>query len=121
MTGIGEGGSLLTLKLTRLNPTDPPRAPANPFKVRLTGETALVFHGMRKGEGVIKPGLLVDGWLVPGSADTAVRLEFLNRPSWPPKAGQPFPDLRLFDSKGRRVSFSSFKGKIVLVSFSAMT
>ena len=118
---IGEEGKLLTLKVFRLKQKSTPKRPTTLLKVSLTEETALVYLGMKKGKGVIEPGLLVDGWLVPKSADVAARLEFSTKPLWPPQVGKTFPNLRLLDSKGRRVSFSSFKGKYVLVGISAMT
>lgn len=35
--------------------------------------------------------------------------------SWPPKVGEPYPDLTLLDGEGRTVRLSSFKGKVLLI------
>ncbi len=37
------------------------------------------------------------------------------RPAWPPKVGEKFPDLKLVDQTGERVSMSSLKGKTIIV------
>jgi len=35
--------------------------------------------------------------------------------AWPPKVGQPFPDMTVLDHEGHRVLLSSFRGKVLLV------
>ncbi len=40
--------------------------------------------------------------------------------TWPPRLGQPYPDLRLVDQTGRTVTMSSFKGKVILVEYVGM-
>ena len=34
---------------------------------------------------------------------------------WPPRVGQPYPDLELLNHKGQTVSLSSYKGKLILI------
>ncbi len=43
------------------------------------------------------------------------------RGQWPPRVGQPFPDLRLRDQDGELVRLSSFKGKVLMVEMVGMT
>lgn len=40
---------------------------------------------------------------------------------WPPKLGEPYPDLELTDQSGRRVRLSSFKGRVLLIEPVGMT
>jgi hypothetical protein len=41
--------------------------------------------------------------------------------SWPPRPGQPYPDLALLDSNGNLFKLSSLKGKVILVEPVGMT
>ena len=41
--------------------------------------------------------------------------------SWPPRPGQPYPDLALLDSDGNLFKLSSLKGKVILVEPIGMT
>ncbi|HZZ19738.1 MAG TPA: hypothetical protein VFE25_10235 [Opitutaceae bacterium] len=41
--------------------------------------------------------------------------------TWPPKAGEPYPDLALMDSTGNLFHLSSLKGKVILVEPVAMS
>lgn len=50
------------------------------------------------------------------AAATEPKFEF-----WPPKHGERFPDLNLFDRNGRIVRLSSFKGKIIILEPVGMT
>ena len=34
---------------------------------------------------------------------------------WPPKLGEPYPDLLLIDASGRELRLSSLKGKVLLI------
>ncbi len=49
-------------------------------------------------------------WLGVGR-DAAAPLDF----DWPPKLGEPYPDLTLIDQNGRRTALSEFRGKVILV------
>lgn len=40
---------------------------------------------------------------------------------WPPKVGQPYPDLALYDHTGRRVQLSELRGKVLLIEPVGMT
>lgn len=40
---------------------------------------------------------------------------------WPPRIGEPYPDLRLVDQTGGTTSLSSFKGRVLLVEMVGMT
>ncbi len=40
--------------------------------------------------------------------------------AWPPRAGQPFPDVQLVDQTGKTVKISSFRGKVILVEYIGM-
>ncbi|MEK7483263.1 MAG: hypothetical protein AABZ60_02910, partial [Planctomycetota bacterium] len=35
---------------------------------------------------------------------------------WPPRVGEPYPDLKLMDQTGQEVQLSSFKGSVILIS-----
>jgi cytochrome oxidase Cu insertion factor (SCO1/SenC/PrrC family) len=41
--------------------------------------------------------------------------------SWPPAAGEPYPDVELFDHTGETVRLSDFSGKVLLVEAIGMT
>ena len=41
--------------------------------------------------------------------------------AWPPKVGEKYPDLKLIDQNGSRVSLSTFRGKIILLETVAMS
>ena len=40
---------------------------------------------------------------------------------WPPRVGEPYPDLHLVDQTGRVTALSSFKGRVLLVEMVGMT
>ncbi|HXJ37134.1 MAG TPA: hypothetical protein VMS22_24160 [Candidatus Eisenbacteria bacterium] len=40
---------------------------------------------------------------------------------WPPRVGEPYPDLHLVDQTGRLTALSSFKGSVILVEMIGMT
>ncbi|MFQ5960639.1 MAG: peroxiredoxin family protein [Candidatus Methylomirabilales bacterium] len=40
---------------------------------------------------------------------------------WPPRVGEPYPDLELFDQTGQKVRLSSFKGSVLLIEPVGMT
>jgi len=40
---------------------------------------------------------------------------------WPPRLGEPYPDLHLVDQTGRMTTLSSFKGRVILVEMIGMT
>jgi len=40
---------------------------------------------------------------------------------WPPRVGEPYPDLQLLDQTGTRRRLSSFKGRVLLVEMIGMT
>ena len=40
---------------------------------------------------------------------------------WPPKVGEPYPNLKLMDQNGKRVSLASLKGKVILIEPIGMT
>lgn len=57
-------------------------------------------------------------------AQTAPEPETTTEPKiefWPPKHGERFPDLSLFDRNGRIIRLSSFKGKIIILEPVGMT
>jgi hypothetical protein len=41
--------------------------------------------------------------------------------AWPPRVGEPYPDLRLVDQTGRTTSLASLKGRVLLVEMIGMT
>ena len=41
--------------------------------------------------------------------------------SWPPKAGETYPDVELRDTSGELVKLSSFQGKVLLIEPIGMT
>jgi hypothetical protein len=41
--------------------------------------------------------------------------------NWPPKIGQPYPDIEVLDAEGNKVRLSSFKGKVILLEPVGMT
>jgi len=49
----------------------------------------------------------------------AERLESLGK--WPPSRGESFPDMGLFDTDGKEVKLSSFRGKVILLQWVAVT
>jgi thiol-disulfide isomerase/thioredoxin len=59
-----------------------------------------------------------------GRDETPVALaaEAQSPPSpWPPRVGEPYPDLRLVDQTGQPVALSSFKGSVILIEMIGMT
>jgi hypothetical protein len=61
--------------------------------------------------------LLLTGPLVLTACDDI----FGDRASWPPKLGQPFPDVSFISSDGKDLRLSQFKGKVVLMEPVGMT
>lgn len=39
---------------------------------------------------------------------------------WPPRVGEPFPDIPLIDQNGKAVKIGSFRGKVILVEYIGM-
>ena len=50
----------------------------------------------------------------------AERLAACNH-AWPPKLGEPYPDMLLFDPQGKEVRLSTLKGKTLLIHLAAMS
>ena len=48
------------------------------------------------------------GWGLPARAEDLPH-------EWPPKVGQPYPGLQLFDSNGLKVSLSDYRGKVIII------
>lgn len=64
--------------------------------------------------GAAEPGTDVVVEPPPASAPASVN-------SWPPRVGQPFPDVSLTDSSGKTRHLSEFRGKVILLELSAMS
>jgi len=57
---------------------------------------------------VISKGTVVFAFLL-----SLCNLTFAGDVKWPPKVGEPYPDLKLTDQTGKEIRLSSLKGKVI--------
>ena len=68
---------------------------------------AFAAHQYRNELGLVEPIQALLG----GMGVAAPKAEF----TWPPQAGEPYPDLQLYDQEGNLTRLADFRGKIILI------